>query len=153
MLIVVKYRHVEQFAQLLLYDEALRRLDVFKVDSTPALAEEFDTIDEFIRIFRRDFEIDGIDIGKTFEQDRLAFHHRLGGQGAAIAQAEDGGAVGDHRDEIAFGRIVEGLTLIFSDGEDRNGDAWRIGQRKIALRGHRLGGDDFQFSRPTLAVK
>ena len=129
MLIIVENRHIEQFAQLLLDDETFRRLDVFQIDPAPALAEQFDAIDELVGVLGRDFEIDGIDVGKTFEQDRLAFHHRLGGQGAAIAQAEDGGAIGDHRDEIALGRVVEGFTLIVSDGEDRNRDARRIGQR------------------------
>ena len=33
-----------------------------------------------------DFEIDRIDVGEALEQDRLAFHHRLGGQRAEIAE-------------------------------------------------------------------
>ena len=38
-LIVVEHRDVEQFAQPLLDDEALRRLDVLEIDAAPALAE------------------------------------------------------------------------------------------------------------------
>jgi hypothetical protein len=39
---------------------------------------------------------------KRFEQHGLAFHHRLGGERAEIAEAQDGGAIGDDRDEIAL---------------------------------------------------
>ena len=109
-LVVMKDRDVEQFAQLLLDDEAFRRLDVLEIDAAPALAEELDAIDEFVGIFGGDFEIDGIDVGEALEQHRLAFHHRLGRQRAAIAEAENRGAVGDHRDEIALGGVVVGAA-------------------------------------------
>ena len=59
-----------------------------------------------VDIGRVDFQVDGIDIGEALEEDRLAFHHRLGGQRAQIAQAQDGRAVGDDRDQVALGRIV-----------------------------------------------
>jgi hypothetical protein len=72
---------------------------------------------------------------------------------AAVAEAENGGAVGDHGDEIALGRVVVRARLVLGDGQHRNGNAGRIGERKIALRRHRLGGDDFELTRPALAVK
>ena len=52
----------------------------------------------------RDLDVEDVDAGEFLEQDRLAFHHRLGGQRADIAEAEHGGAVGDHGDEIGAGR-------------------------------------------------
>ena len=152
-LIVVEDRDVEQFAQPLLDDEAFRRLDVLEVDAAPALAEELDAIDEFVGILGRDFEVDGIDVGEALEQHRLAFHHRLGRERAAVAEAENGGAVGDDGDEIALGRVVVGACLVLGDGQHRNGDAGRIGERQVALRRHRLGGDDFELAGPALAVK
>ena len=152
-LIVMKHRDVEQLAQLLLDDEAFRRLDVLEIDAAPALAEKFHAIDELVRIFGRYFKIDGIDVGEALEQHRLAFHHRLGRQRAAIAETENGGAVGDDGDEVALGGIVVGERLICGDGEHRNGDAGRIGEREVALRRHRLGGHHFELSRPALAVK
>ena len=102
---------------------------------------------------RRHFEIDGIDVGEALEQHRLAFHHRLGGERAEVAQAEDGGAVGDDGDEIALGGVVVGLVLVLGDRQHRNGDAGRIGERQIALRRHRLGRHDFELARAALAVK
>ena len=152
-LVVVEYRDVEQLAQPLLDDEALRRLDVLEIDGAPALAEQLHAIDELVGIFGRDFEVDGIDVGEALEQHRLAFHHRLGGERAAVAQAEDGGAVGDDGDEIALGGVVVGLALVLGDRQHRNGDAGRIGERQIALRRHRLGRHDLELAGAALAVK
>ena len=94
-----------------------------------------------------------IDVGETLEQHRLAFHHRLGGERAAIAEPQDRGAVGDDGDEIALGRVVVGEALILGDRQHRHRDAGRIGERQVALRRHRLGGDDLELARPPLAVK
>ena len=152
-LVVVEDRNVEQFAQALLDDEALRRLDVFEVDAAPAGAEQLDAIDELVGVLGRDFEIDGIDVGEALEQHRLAFHHRLGRQRAAIAEPEDGGAVGDDGDEIALDRVVVGAARILGDGQHRHGDARRIGERQVALGRHRLGGDDLQLAGPADAVE
>ena len=152
-LVVMEDRDVEQFAQALLDHETFRRLDVFEIDAAPALAEQLDAIDDLVGILGGHFEIDGIDIGEALEQDRLAFHHRLCRKRAAVAEAEDGGAVGDDGDEIALGRVVVGAAFVLGDREHRDGDARRIGQRQVALGRHRLGGDDFQLAGPANAVK
>ena len=152
-LIVVEHRDVEQLAQPLLDDEALRRLDVLEIDAAPALAEQLHAIDDLVGILGGHFEIDGVDVGKALEQHRLAFHHRLGRERAEVAEPEDRGAVGDDGDEIAFGGVVVGLQLVLGDRQHRNGHAGRVGQRQVALGRHRLGGDHFQLARPALAVK
>ena len=51
-LIVMEHRNVHQFAQPLLDDEALRRLDVLEVDAAPAGAEQLHAIDDLVGIFR-----------------------------------------------------------------------------------------------------
>ena len=56
------------------------------------------------------FQVEDVDAGEFLEEDGLAFHHRLGGQGADIAQAQHGGAVGDHRHQVAAGGIVAGAV-------------------------------------------
>src|SRR5262249_15492674 len=109
-------------------DETLGRLDVFEIDPAPTLAEIFHAVDEGVGIFGRDFEIDRVDVGKTLEENRLAFHHRLRSERAAIAETEDGGAVGDDVDEIAFGRVLVGLGLIVRDREYGYGDTRRISE-------------------------
>src|SRR5262249_41889239 len=102
---------------------AFRGANILEVDAAPALAEQLDAVDDLVGVFGRDFEVDRIDVGEAFEQHRLAFHHRLGRKRAAIAQAEDGGAVGDDGDEIAPGGVVEGAVLVLGDGQHRKGDA------------------------------
>src|SRR5262249_57834398 len=126
MLVVMEYRDVEQLAQSLLDDKAFRRPDVLEIDAAPALAEHLDAVDDLVRILRRYLEIDGIDISEALEQHRLAFHHRLRRERPAIAEAEDGGAIGDDGDEIALGGVIEGAILILGDGEHRDRDPRRI---------------------------
>ena len=76
-LIVVEDRNVHHLAQALLDVEALRRLDVLEIDAAERRAEIFHRVDEFVRVFGPDLEVDGVDVGEALEQDRLAFHHRL----------------------------------------------------------------------------
>ncbi len=152
-LVVVEHRNVHDLAQPLFDDETFGRLDVFQVDAAEGGAEKAHAVDEFVDILGVDFQIDCIDIGKALEQHGLAFHHRLGGERAEIAEAQDRCAVGNDRDHIAAGRVVIGRGRIGGDRLDRNGNAGRIGKRKVALRRHRLGGRDFQLAGPALRMK
>ncbi len=95
-LVVMEDRDVHQLAQALLDDEALRRLDVLEVDAAEGRPQEAHAVDEFVDVLGADLDVHAVDVGEALEQDRLAFHHRLAGQRADVAQAEHGGAVGDH---------------------------------------------------------
>ena len=150
MLVIMEDGNIHQLAQALLDDKALGRLDVFEVDAAEGGAEIAHRIDEGIRIFGVDFQIDGIDIGKTLEEHGLAFHHRLGGERAQIAETENGRAIGNDGDQIAARRVVISLAGIFRDRQHRHGHTGRIGQRQVALRRHRLGRDDLELARLAL---
>src|SRR5205085_8643703 len=67
-------------------------------------------------------------------------------QRAEIAEPEDGGAVRDDRDEIALRGVVEDGARLALDVEAGKGDAGRIGERQVALRGQRFGRRDRQFA-------
>ena len=54
------------------------------------------TLDHALDVRRVDLDVEHVDAGEFLEQHRLAFHHRLGGERADIAEAEHGGAVRDH---------------------------------------------------------
>ncbi len=101
MLVVMEDGNVHHLAQLLLDDEAVGRLDVFQIDAAEAGTEIAHAVDEGVDVGGIDFEVDGVDIGEALEQHRLAFHHRLGGGRAQIAQAQNRGAVGDDRHQVA----------------------------------------------------
>ena len=94
-----------------------------------------------------DFDVEDIDIGKAFEQDRLAFHDGLSGEGPDVAQAENGGSIAEHGDEISAAGVLEGVLRILLDFEARFGYARRVGQAEIALSAAGLGGGNFNLSR------
>ncbi len=56
-LIVVKNRNIHQFAQTLLDDETVGRLDVFQVDATERRTEVAHGIDELLNVLGLDFKI------------------------------------------------------------------------------------------------
>ena len=95
-LVVVEDRDLHPLAQLALDDEALRRLDVLEVDAAEGRLERGDDVDELVRIALVDLDVEHVDAGELLEQHALAFHHRLAGERADVAQAEHRGAVGDH---------------------------------------------------------
>ena len=145
-LIVMKDGDVHQFAQALFDDETVGRLDVLEVDAAEARTEIAHTVDEGVDVVRIDFEIDRVDVGEALEEDGLAFHHRLGGERAEIAETQDRRAVRDHRDEVAARRVIEHGIRPLRDFAHRNGHAGRIGEAQIPLRRHRLGRPDLDFS-------
>ncbi len=122
-LVVVEDGDVHQFAQALLDDEAVGRLDVFEVDAAEGGAEVAHAVYELVDILGVDLEVDGIDVGEALEEDGLAFHHGLGSERPEIAEAEDGGAVRDDGDHVAARRVVVGGRRILGDGLHRYGDA------------------------------
>jgi hypothetical protein len=68
-----------------------------------------------------------------------------------IAEAKDRRTVGNDSDHVAAIGVVEGTVGIGGNGLHRHGNAWRIGQREIALRRHRLGRHHLQLAgRPWL---
>ena len=146
-LVVVKDGDVHHLAQALLDDEALRRLDVLEIDAAERRPQEFHRGDEFLGVLGIDLEIDRIDVGEALEQHRLAFHHRLRGERAEVAEAEDGGSVGDHRHHVAPRGVVVDGGRIGGDRLDRNRDARRVGERQVALRRHRLRRGDLELAR------
>ncbi len=95
-----------------------------------------------------ELDVEDVDVGESFEQDAFAFHDRLAGQRADVAQPEHRRAVGDHRDQVALGGVLVCVLRVLFDLETGIGDAGRVGQAEIALREARLGGNDLHFPRP-----
>ena len=95
--------------------EALGRLDVFQVDAAEGRLQAGDDVDQLVRVGLVDLDVEHVDAGEFLEQAGLAFHHRLAGQRADVAQAQHGGAVGDDRDEIAARGQVARLERVSCD--------------------------------------
>ena len=156
-LVVVEHRNIHLLFQGLFDDETLGRLDVLKVDATKGRTHQLHRLDEFIRVFSVEFDVDRVHICKAFEQNRLTFHHRLGAQRAKVAQTQNRGPVRDHRNKVALVGIVIGGRRVFGDGFTGNRHTRRIGQRQVALGRHRharlnleLAGSRLQMERERL---
>ena len=151
-LVVVKDRDFHPLLQLRFDLEALGRLDVLKIDAAEGRLQRRHHFDDALDLVGGDLDVEHVDAGEFLEQDRLAFHHRLGGERPDIAEAEHGGAVRHDADEIrARGKLSRRRRV----GRDRlagRRDAGRIGEREIALVAERFGRLDFEFSRPRRAV-
>jgi len=152
MLVVVEDRDLHALAQLLLDVEALGRLDVLEIDAAEGGLEGGDHVDQLVGVGLVDLEVEDVDAGELLEQHALAFHHRLGGERADVAQAEHRGAVGDHADQVRARGQLGRLRRILDDRIAGRGHARRVGQRQVALVGEHLGGRDRDLARARIAV-
>jgi hypothetical protein len=146
-LVVVEDRDLHPLAQLALDVEAVRRLDVLEVDAAEGGFERGDAVDQLVEVLLVDLDVEHVDAGELLEQHALAFHHRLGGQRADVTQAEHGGAIGHHRDQVAARGIAEGVVRVGRDLLAGRGHAGRVGQRQVALVRQRLGSGDGHLAR------
>ena len=151
-LVVMEHRDVHLLLQGVLDDEALRGLDVFQIDAAEGGAEAADGGNQLLRAAGVHLDVHGVHVGEALEEHRLAFHDRLCRQRAEIAHAENGGAIGDHGDEIAARGIVEDAVGILRDGLHRRRHAGRVGEREIVARRHGFGGGDGHFARGILGM-
>ncbi|MGX1142132.1 hypothetical protein AB7M11_006368 [Bradyrhizobium ottawaense] len=146
-LIVMEDRDLHALLELRLDLEAFRSADVFQIDAAEGRFERRHSLDHAIDGVGGDLDVEHVDAGEFLEQDGLALHHRLGCQRADIAEAEHGGTVGDHGDQIGAGSQRGGFRRVLGDLGAGRGDARRIGQREVALVGKRLACLDLELSR------
>ena len=151
-LIVVEHRDLHAPAQFGFDAEAFGRLDILQVDRAEGRFQRRHDVAEQFRVLGIDLDVEDVDSGEFLEQDGLALHHRLAGEGADVAEAEHGRAVGDHGDQIAAGGVVVSAVRVGLDRLAGGGDAGGVGQRQIALRRHALGRLDGQLPGPRQAV-
>src|SRR5690606_10230884 len=99
-LVVMEDRDLHALAQLLLDVETLGRLDVLEVHAAQCGFKRGNDVDQFVRVGLGQFDVEHVDAGELLKQAALAFHDRLGGQRADIAQAQHRRTVGDDAHEI-----------------------------------------------------
>ena len=152
MLIVVEDGDVEGLLEALFDLEALGRADVLEVDAAEGGRDHLAEADDLLRILGVDLDVEDVDVCEALEEDALAFHDRLAGECADVAETEDGGAVREHGDEIAPSRVFVGVFRVLLDREAGRGHARGVGQRKI-VRGHAfLGRNDLDLTGAALRV-
>jgi len=144
-LIVVEDWNIHKRLELLLNIEAVWSFDIFKVDSSKGRSEQFDTVDEFFRVLSVDADVDRFNTSEFVEKDSLALHHWLGSKRADVTETKDSGAVGDDSDSVALVCVLVGCFLVLCNGDARYSNTWGVGERKILLVVHWLGGLDSEL--------
>ncbi|GAB1412640.1 hypothetical protein MASR1M97_13760 [Candidatus Desulfobacillus denitrificans] len=152
MLVIVEDRNAHALAQFLLDVEAFGRLDVLEVDAAEGRLQRGDDVDQLVGVEFAHLDVEDIDAGEFLEQHALAFHHRLAGERADVAQPEHRRAVGDHRHQIAARSQAGSLGGIGDDFLAGGRHAGRIGQRQVALGDQLLGRRDGDLAGARLAV-
>jgi hypothetical protein len=141
-LVVVEHRDVEGLAQAALDLEAPGGGDVLQVDPAVAGGEQLDRADDLVGVLGGQADRPGVDPGELLEQQGLALHHREGGLGADVAQAEHGRAVGDHGHGVALDGQLAGVGRVGGDRPADPGHPGGVGHRQVVAGAQRhLGGD------------
>ncbi|CUJ69269.1 Uncharacterised protein [Achromobacter xylosoxidans] len=151
-LVVVEDGDLHALAQLTLDGEAFRRLDVFQVDAAEGGFQAGDDLDQLVRVGLVDLDVEHVQPGELLEQHRLAFHHRLGGQRADVAQAQHRGAVGDHAHQVAARGVAEHIGRVRHDFLTGRRHPGRVRQGQVTLVGELLGRRDGDFAGTAVLV-
>ncbi|MCY1175521.1 hypothetical protein D9M73_157630 [compost metagenome] len=151
-LVIVEHRNVALLDQGTFDLKALGRLDVFQVDATEGDGDAFNGVNESLWAFRIDFDVEYVDTSETLEQNTLAFHHWLGSQWAEVTQTEDGSAIGNHRNQVAFAGVFVSQLWITANFAHRLCNTWAVGQGEVTGGGSGLGEFNAQFPRTRLSV-
>ena len=146
MLVIVKDRNVAALFELFLDLEALRGSDVLEVDATEGRCEELAEADDFLRVLAVDLEVEDIDVGKSFEEDTLALHHRFAGHRSDVSESKHGRAIRHYRYQIALVGVFVDQLGIAGDLQTGLGHPRGVGQRQIALGDARFGRDHLGLS-------
>ena len=93
MLVIMHDRNLHPLFQGLLNDEAFWGGNIFQINAAKARLHQRDGVDKGFGVFGVQFNVDRINIGKAFEENCLAFHHRLRGERTQIAHAQNGSPV------------------------------------------------------------
>ena len=147
MLVVMQYWNAHFLTEPVLDNEAIRGLDVLEIDGAEGWLQAANGICEGVRVALVDLDVEHVDVREPLEQDCLALHHRLGGEGADVSEPEHRGTIRNDSDQIATCRVPCCASRVLHDRVAGFGDAGRVGEREVALVCQRLGGSDCQFSR------
>ena len=131
MLVVMEYGDIADFLQLAFYLETAGSADIFQVDAAKAAGNQVDGAYQLVNILAADADGERIHIGKGLEQGALALHNGHAGFGADIAQAQNGGAVGDNGHQVVAAGQLIALVIIVMDHHARLGNAGGVSQGQI----------------------
>ena len=132
-LVIVEDRDVHDLFQFVFDVIAFRGRDIFEVDAGEVLFEQFDCVDEFLRILGVQSDRDRIDLSESLVQCGFAFHDRHSSSCADIAHAEDTGAIRNDGYDIASPGQFQGQVFIVFDREARSGYTRGVYDREVVI--------------------
>ncbi len=130
--VLVENRDVEGLAQPVEEDEALGGADVLQVHPAEGGLQRLHHLHEVIGVLHREFEIENVDVSQALEQHRHPLEHGLGRLGADVAEAGDGGSIGDHPHQIPARGVAEYLGRGLGDLRRRECRAGEVSQPHLA---------------------
>ena len=119
-LVVMHHGDVECALQAVFDVEALRSLDVLKVDTTESGGNLLHGLAELLGILFGHLNIEYIDATVDLEEQSLTFHHGFSAHSTDVAKTEYGGTVRDNGHEVTLVGVLEGsvgILLNFETGE------------------------------------
>ena len=114
-LVVVKDRDIQPFAQSSLDFEAPGRGDVLQVNAGKNRRDVFHHLHDPVGLLGADADGKGLHPAEGLKQDGLAFHHRQRRPGADIPQTQDRAAIGDDGHQVVLAGIVIGGHGVLED--------------------------------------
>ena len=132
-LIVVHKRDIDLLLESPLYLEALRSLDILKIDSAESRCYVPYRPAELVHIGRVHLDVNRIHAGQFLEQHSFAFHHWLPGKSADVPKSEHCRPVRDYGNEIPLACVVVRLVGVGLYLKARSGYSRCICKRKIVL--------------------
>jgi len=149
-LVVVENGNIALLDQLLLDLEALRSLDVLEVHTTEGRGHGLYHGDDLIRVLLIQLDVEHVDVGKSLEQDTLAFHDRLAGQRSTVTKTEDGRSIGNDGNQVSLGGVLVGILGVGFNSQNRLCNTGGVSQAEIAGRLAGLGGNNRDLSRDSI---
>ena len=148
MLVVVEDGDVAHLFEPLFDLKAARRGDVFEVDAAEAAGNEGDGLDDVVDLFGAHAQRECVHAAERLEQRAFALHDGHTGFGTDVSESEDGGAVGDDRDEVRPAGVDIREVYVLGDLEAGLGDSGGICDREFGAVGDGCAGDDFDLAAP-----
>ena len=128
MLVVMHDGDVEALLQTFFNVKALRRLDVFQVNTAKGRCYSFYGLAEFLRILFCYFDIKDVDTSIYFKQQAFTFHDRLSTHGTYISKSQYSRSVGNDSNQISFVGVSISIVRILLYFETWIGYTWRVCQ-------------------------
>ena len=127
-LVIVHHWDVALSLKRLLDFEALRSLDVLKVNATKRRSKRLYNFNEFFRVLFIDLNVEAVKTCKYFKKESLTLHYWLTRLRTNVAEAKHSRSVGDYGYKVALVCIFICVLWIFFNLKARISHTWRISQ-------------------------